>query len=186
VRFYENPRYRENNILASLYCAAPELDDELVFSYADIVYRPAVVGALLDGGGDAALVVDREWARTYEGRTQHPIDEAELTLVEDDRVRRVGKRVVEPARAAGEFIGLLRLSMPAARLVRDEYARLEHELGGGPFGTAARFEAAYLTDMLNHLIEAHQLDARPVYIDGGWREIDTTQDLERAERAISW
>src|SRR5262249_43253019 len=145
-----------------------------------------VVGTLLETPGEAALVVDRQWMRAYEGRTEHPVPEAELARVDDDRVTRVGKRAVPQAQAAGEFIGLARFSGAVGKLMRDEHERLEKEIAGGPFGNAPRFEVAYLTDMLNHLVEAHDTEFRPAFIDEQWREIDTTQDLERAEQAIRW
>jgi choline kinase len=186
LRFYENPRFRENNILASLMYAARELDEDFVFSYSDIVFHPDVVGTLLATSGEAALVVDRQWMRAYEGRTEHPVPEAELARVEDGRVTRVGKRAVPAEQAAGEFIGLARFSGAVGKLMREEYARLEKELAGGPFGNAPRFDVAYLTDMLNHLVEKRGTEFRPAFIDEQWREIDTTQDLERAERVIRW
>ena len=34
---------------------------------------------------------------------------------------------------------------------------------------AARLEVAYLTDMINHLIDAHGLEVHPAWIDGQWR-----------------
>jgi len=186
LRFYENPRFRENNILASLMYAARELDEDFVFSYSDIVFHPDVVGTLLGTSGEAALVVDRQWMRAYEGRTEHPVPEAELARVEDGRVTRVGKKAVPAEQAAGEFIGLARFSGAVGKLMREEYARLEKQLAGGPFGNAPRFDVAYLTDMLNHLVAERGTEFRPAFIDEQWREIDTTQDLERAERVIRW
>jgi NDP-sugar pyrophosphorylase family protein len=44
---------------------------------------------------------------------------------------------------------------------------------------------AYLTDLLNDLIDAGEV-MRPAFIDGGWREIDTVEDLERAKAVVSW
>src|SRR5262249_2881719 len=159
------------NILYSLGCAAAELDDEIVFSYSDIVFHPDVVGRLLATPGAAALVVDRQWAKSYEGRTEHPIGEAELARVDaQDRVIRVGKRAVPPSEAAGEFIGLARFTAPVARLIRDEYRRLAGSAAEGAFGDAPRFAVAYLTDMLNHLVTTQALEMRPCYIDGMWRE----------------
>jgi choline kinase len=188
LRFCENPRFRENNILASLMYAQGELDSDFLFSfsYSDIVFHPDVVGTLLGTDGPAALVVDRKWMVAYEGRTEHPVPEAELARVENGRVTRVGKKAVPAEHAAGEFIGLARFSAATGRRMREEYARLSRELGGGPFGNAPRFEVAYLTDMLNHLVLRHDEVLRPAYIDESWREIDTTQDLERAEQIIRW
>jgi choline kinase len=167
-------------------CAAAEMDGGFLFSYSDIVFRREVAQSAARATGDYALVVDRRWDEAYEGRDQHPVTEAELAQVDErGRVTRVGKRKLQPAQARGEFIGLARFSARAAETMRSEYRRLARELGGAPFGDAARFEAAYLTDLLNHLIDAgERMEA--VEIDGGWREIDTTQDLDRARAIVDW
>ena len=181
---FDNPRYRENNILASLFYAEPAMAGGFVFSYSDIVYDATVTRALCAAGGDYRLIIDRGWDRAYAGRHDHPVREAELTRVEDGRVRRVGKGLVPPADAAGEFIGLAYFSAVAADRMRAEYASLRARYaapGAGPFGSAREFEKAYLTDLLNHLIDQGEV-MRPVLIDGHWREIDTVEDLLRVRR----
>ena len=81
LRFIENPDYAKNNILASLLYAADEMDDDFLFSYSDIVFHPDIVSTLAATPGPLALVVDRKWADAYQGRTEHPVSEAELTRV---------------------------------------------------------------------------------------------------------
>ncbi len=49
---------------------------------------------------------------------------------------------------------------------------------------AASIDKAYLTDMLQELIDRGYL-VRSVDIEGGWQEIDTPQDLDRARRRYS-
>jgi choline kinase len=186
LRFFENPDFRTNNILASLFRAEEAMEGGFLFSYSDIVFRPEVTARLAASTDDYALVVDRRWDEAYHGRDLHPISEAELAHVEDGRVRALGKRVVPAEKAHGEFIGHARFSARAVERMRAEYRRLERSLGpAAPFGTAARFEVAYLTDLLNHLIAAGET-MRPVDIHGGWREIDTTQDYQRAQEIVDW
>jgi NDP-sugar pyrophosphorylase family protein len=48
---------------------------------------------------------------------------------------------------------------------------------------AARFQNAYMTDVLQELIDAGRA-MWPVAIDGQWREIDTGQDLQRARELL--
>ena len=50
---------------------------------------------------------------------------------------------------------------------------------GEPYLRAARFRNAYLTDLLQEIIDGGYA-VTPVTIHGQWREIDTGQDLERA------
>ncbi len=179
--YYENPLFRENNILESLLAARPELDGPFLSSYADILYDRSVVRAALDGPGEVCLVVDRGWARAYQGRTDHPVEQAELTEADEHgRVVRVGK-VVGPERAVGEFIGLARFGARAARLLIEAYDEALERFRRDPameFHAARGFRQAYLTDMIQELI-ARGVEVRMAEIDGHWREIDTVQDLER-------
>ena len=184
LTFYENPEYRENNILASLFFAAPAMEGGFVFSYSDIIYDATVTRALVAAAGDYRLIIDRGWDRSYAGRHDHPVSEGELTLVEGASVKRVGKGLVSPDVTVGEFIGLAYFSARAAARMRAEYERLRATAGdAAPFGSARALRKAYLTDMLNHLIAEGEA-MTPVFIDGHWREIDTVEDLLRIRREL--
>jgi choline kinase len=188
VRFVENPDYERNNILQSLFKAEAEIDGPFLFTYADIVFGREVVGQLLDTAGDTCLVIDRDFAKVYEGRTEHPLSEAEVCELDaTGHVAAVGKRSVPVARAWGEFIGLARFSAAGARALRDAWRTLCAEYAGRPEAMFQRnlWHQAYLTDLLQHLIESG-VKMTPVPIHGRWREIDTTQDLARAEAAANW
>jgi choline kinase len=183
VRTVPNPRYAETNILHSLFAAHGEIDGPFVSSYGDIVFAPDVVHTLLDTPGDIVLTVDRGWQRTYEGRSEHPASEAELCRVADGRVLRVGK-CVGPDGAHGEFIGLARYSARGAAILREAWERLAAEYDGRedrPFADAPAFARSYLCDLFQHLID-RGVEVRHSDIDGRWREIDTRQDLARAEQ----
>jgi choline kinase len=187
VRFVDNRDWEQNNILESLFCAESELDGPLLLTYSDNIFTPEVVERLVAAQGDVCLVIDRAFRDVYEGRSEHPLPEAEVSDL-DSRglVRRVGKRALPPDDAYGEFIGLAMLSSAGAGWMRDAWRELRAEYGGRedqPFQRAPSFRAAYLTDMLQHLIDAGR-PIHPVAIDGEWREIDTVQDLERARAML--
>jgi choline kinase len=186
LHFYENPDYRDNNILASLFYAAPAMAGGFVFSYSDILYDATVTRALVAATGDYRLIIDRGWDRAYAGRHDHPVSEGELTLVADGLVKRVGKGLVSPDVTVGEFIGLACFSATAAARMLAEHARLRAEVGdAAPFGSARTLRKAYLTDLLNHLID-QGAPMTPVYIDGHWREIDTVEDLLRVRQELDF
>jgi choline kinase len=185
ARYFDNDAFRENNILSSLFYAEPAMDEGFLFSYSDIVFRPSAVRAALATEGDFVLVIDRLWQEAYVGRKDHPVEEAEVARVDGGRVTLVGKKTMPGAEASGEFIGLARFSAAGAAAMRERFHVRRAELAGRPYGRAPRFEAAYLTDLLNDLIATGSL-MRPAFIDGEWREIDTVEDLERAKSVVSW
>ena len=187
VEYVNNPDYASNNILQSLFFAQAELRGGAVITYSDIVFTVQVVERLLSTAADIALVIDRDFARVYEGRDDHPLSEAEVADLDDTGcVRRVGKRALPPQEAWGEFIGLSRLSAEGAGRVLTTWAQLGEQFRGGhdqPFMRARTFKNAYLTDLWQYLIDAGVV-LTPAEIHGGWREIDTVQDLHRARALL--
>ena len=192
--FVDNPEWSTNNILASLLYAADQWPGGFFFSYCDIVYTPDVVARLAASARGAnpppvSLIIDRRWADAYQGRTLHPVSEAELAQVqgqgEEARVLQVGKGAVARELAVGEFIGLAHFSAQAAVALR---AVWDKALASGgleaPFGRAPTLRQAYLTDALNALAD-QGMRLAPVFIDGQWREIDTPQDLAAAETTVA-
>jgi L-glutamine-phosphate cytidylyltransferase len=185
ARYFDNDDFRNNNILTSLFYAEPAMDGGFLFSYSDIVFRPEVVRTVIETEGDYALVIDRRWHEAYVGRMNHPVEEGEVARVDDGRVTLVGKKTMPPEEATGEFIGLARFSARAVEKMRERFHERKRALAGQPYGRAPKFEVAYLTDLLNDLIDSGEV-MRPAFIDGGWREIDTVEDLERAKGVVSW
>ena len=186
VKYYYNSDYEKNNILESLFCAKEEIDDEFVFSYSDILYGKDILNKLLRSKGDICLVVDTNWRQKYVGRNLHPETEAEKVIVEGDKIVQITKNMnsISSERAYSEFIGLARFSKLGAKILKSEYERVKQQFQGRRFHDAVSIEKAYLTDMIQELIDkgytVHNID-----INGDWWEIDTPQDLYRARKAFS-
>ena len=83
----------------------------------------------------------------------------------------------------GEFIGMMRLSSEGSKLFLNEYLKLE-QISPKIFHNATSFKTAYLTDMLQELID-NRFDVSPIFVDGLWQEIDTPQDLEIARKKFT-
>jgi L-glutamine-phosphate cytidylyltransferase len=188
VHFVDNPAWQTNNVLLSLACARAYLDRPCLISYSDILFTPAVAQAAAASPAEIALVIDREFRTIYDGRTEHPLDEGEVAdLMPDGSVARVGKRALPPPEAIGEFIGLSKLGARGAATVGRALDSLARRFDGRdhePFQRALSYRNAYLTDLWQELIDSG-IHLDPVLIDGGWREIDTGQDLDRARQLVA-
>jgi len=180
LEYVENTEWERNNILASLMYARDHMSDGFVSTYADIVYRPAIVEAIVASPHDITLACDTAWRRRYTGRSQHPETDAEKLRADGDRVVELSRRIASE-QAAGEFIGVLKASPAgAARLCRAfDAARAEY--AGKVFREGRTFEKAYLIDLLQHMLEQGEIMHR-VDTDGGYMEIDTLEDASLAEQ----
>ena len=185
IRYYDNDDFYNNNILESLFYAEPEMDEEFIFTYSDILYSKKVVQKLLESPHDFNLVIDTAWRQRYENRTKHPTDEAELALVIDGKVTHLSK-FFNPDVAYGEFIGLGKISKKGAEILTRNYNRAKYNKickFEGRFHDATTIEKAYLTDLFEELI----IRGYPIYsvdIEGSWVELDTDEDYEYAKQLI--
>lgn len=187
VTFVDNREWETNNILLSLACARSYLDQPCYMTYSDIVFTPDVARAAAASSAEIGLVIDRQFRDIYVGRTEHPLEEGEVSdLLPDGTVARVGKKALPPAEAIGEYIGLTRLGARGIAVAANTIDQLLQTYAGRdeePFQRAARFRNAYLTDLWQQLIDTG-IKVEPILIDGQWREIDTGQDLERARELL--
>lgn len=180
IRTVENVRYRENNILHSLFHAREEMDGGFLFAYSDIDYTAEVIRAVMETSGDIVPVVDENWREIYVGRTDHPLEEAELARIVSGDVVEMGKGL--EAEDLLEFTGIVRFSPTGANQMMEAFDDLSGR-SGNPFPRARTFETAYMTDMLSWLANSG-VPVTPCRIRGGWREIDTAQDYDRANAEL--
>jgi choline kinase len=182
----ENGQYTQNNILHSLMTARAHFDGPLMVSYSDIWVEPEIHQRLAAAPGDIVIAADTDWRAYYEGRTQHPLGEAEkVHLDRDGRAHRFGKHLAETADDGlhcAEFLGLWRMSARGAARFRDVFLELEGKLEPGMrFQHAAAWQKAYITDLLQELADRGD-EVRCAAVERGWAELDTREDYERLDR----
>jgi choline kinase len=182
-----NDQSSHNNILHSMAYARLAMDgkDAVLLSYSDIIFRRDVVEQLLaEDGQDISILVDRRWGERYVGRTQHPLSEAEEAQFDGNGRRlRIGKSLLTPQSDShmwGEFIGMMRLTRTGNRRFWEVFDELDDKLDQeAPFQGASRWRMAYITDLLQELVD-RGTSVSCTLIQGGWMEIDTLQDYETA------
>lgn len=180
LKFCHNTNWENNNILESLFYAEKEMNEVFVTTYSDVVYRKSIVNKLIQSKADITLVVDTDWRSHYVGRFSHPETEAEKVLVKDDKIIQIGKHL-DPDEAYGEFIGLAKFSKHGAEVLKVVYHEIREKFWNGQFQRAPSIKKAYLTDMIQELID-RRYAIHKVNINGGWMEIDTEQDFKRARK----
>lgn len=178
--FRHNRDWEDNNILVSLMCAEDLMDQPFLTAYSDILFTGQVVADLVASPADIALGIDTDWREHYRPRTQHPPHDAEKVIMADGRVQRV-YRTIPYEDATGEFIGVARFSEHGGALLREHYRRCQQEFARRPWREAPVFEKAYLIHLLQEMIE-HGVHFGHADTHGNYREIDTQEDLDLAQR----
>lgn len=180
IRYCHNEDYENNNILESLMCAEKEMNSSFIVTYSDIVFDKSVVEKLIRDSSDISVVVDKDWLSNYKDRFQHPVEEAENVVIKGGKVVKIAK-TISPVDAHGEFIGMAKFSLSGAKILKSVYKKAKKKFLDRPFHTAMNIRKAYLTDMFQELIN-RGYPVAPVLIQGGWKEIDTEEDFQKASR----
>ncbi len=181
--FRHNPEWPDNNILVSLMCAEDLMDRPFITSYSDILFTPEIIAKLVASPDDIALGMDTDWREHYRPRTQHPPHDAEKAITRDGRVQRV-HRDIPYDDATGEFIGVAKFTTRGATLLREHYHRRRQDFWDKPYREAPIFQKAYMIHMLQDMIE-QGVAIGHADTPGKYREIDTQQDMDLAQKGWS-
>ena len=182
VTYINDTNHKKHDVLGSLMVAKSHMNNEMITTYSDIIFDEKILNSIMEFKGDIGIAVELNWEKRYINRDQHPKSEADNVIIHNGEILKIKKNISESKddQIIGEFIGLMKLSKEGAKIFKNKYSELEktHE---GKFHNAPSLERAYLTDMLQELINSG-LKISPIIINGNWCEIDTPQDIEIAKK----
>ena len=178
VNYVLDDDFQNHDVLGSLMACKSIMNDEVLTSYSDIIFDENILHSMLDFKGDIGIAVDLDWEKNYANRIQHPKSEADNVLLENNKILKIKKNIKESksTQKLGEFMGLMKLSKNGAKIFVEKYEHLlkSHK---GKFQNAPSLKKAYLTDMIQELIDSG-FSVEPIIINGKWYEIDTPEDLD--------
>lgn len=170
-----NPRYDRTNMVASLFCSEHLWDDDLLISYADIVYPSGMLTALIAEQHPFAVAVDKDWEKLWRKRMGDPLKDAEtLKLSPDGFIRELGKKPRDYEDIEGQYMGLIKIKKEILPRIKEFY----HSLDRAAIYDGKNFDNMFMTSFIQLLIDRIFLKPKPVFVHGGWLEIDTTEDLK--------
>ena len=182
VKYVEDKEFEKHDVLLSLMAARNYMKDEVITTYSDILYDEKILYDIIDSKVDIGVATDLNWELKYEKRTEHPKSEADNVIIENKKIVRIKKNIskISQQQQNGEFIGIMKFSKKGSEIFVKEFDRIK-KISPNPFHDAKLFQKAYLTDMIQELIERN-ITVNPIIINGKWCEIDTPQDLENAKK----
>ena len=184
ITYVPDSDYLTHDVLGTMMSADEYMTSDLIVSYTDIVFDEKIINSMINAIADINIAVEMNWEEAYEGRTDHPIEQAANVLIENNLVKKIGHQTNRfgdfSKNDLGEFLGLMKLSKNGVEIFKNEYSKLikNHK---GKFYEASSIQTAYITDILQELINKNY-KINPILIDGNWCEIDTLQDLEIAKK----
>lgn len=163
VRYVENPRYQKGSLL-SLWRAREELNQDLLLLDADVLCPSALLARLIYSDHENAALLDS---------CVSPTGEEMLLAVRQDRIWHIGRRVPGVWDTVGESVGFYKFTEEASLRLRQS---VEHCIRQGK--VHADYEQALLPILWEFTVRYELVEGLP------WIEIDTPDDVARAEQEI--
>lgn len=174
-RTISNARWAETNMVRSLLCARDLLSSSpAIVSYADILYTPSAVRALLATQSGIAIAYDTLWEALWRDRFADPLADAESFRAQDGWIVDIGRKITRLDDAKGQYMGLLQFRP-------EGWDAVERFLAGLPPSTVDRLD---MTGMLCQMVSAGARIAA-VPVAGGWCEVDSPSDIALYERRLA-
>ena len=176
IHFCHNPYFDRTNMVSTLFAAEEKLVQDVVVSYSDIIYGASVLQKIAEAKSDISVVVDNRWRELWSMRMEDPLSDAESLKIENGRIVDIGRSGVNYKEIDGQFIGLVKFPLATMPTVR----KTACELIGEDLMTPNN---VYMTDLIQALIKKGVV-VKPIFIDGGWIEIDSSGDLDAYENSV--
>lgn len=182
IKLAINLVFDRTNMVSSLFVADDLIrdasDGDLLIVYGDIVFERRVLEAVRAAQGDLVVAVDTGWQKYWELRMDDPLDDAEtLKIGTDGHLVELGRKPVSLDDIQGQYIGCIKV--PSSR--RQAFSEHWHALDRTAHYDGKDFDNMYMTSFIQSLIDSGWA-ATPAYINHGWLEVDTVEDLALYER----
>ncbi|WP_104697212.1 MULTISPECIES: phosphocholine cytidylyltransferase family protein [unclassified Helicobacter] len=178
-RFYENKNFNTTNMVYTLFCARSFLEEcikekeDLIISYADIVFTLETLQKICESKGEVSLAVNTKWRELWNKRFINPLDDAETLKIHHGKIIEIGKKASSYDEIQGQYMGIFRVSFNFL----DKMIMLYDALDKKALYDGKDFNNMFMTSFLQKIIDCYA-NIEPLYINGGWFEIDSMEDLK--------
>jgi len=108
---------------------------------------------------------------------ENPLDDAETLKLQNGNIIEIGKKACTYNDIEGQYIGLIKISKKILNKVIKYYDMLDR----GASYDGKDFDNMYMTSFIQMIID-NLLNVKPTFINGGWIEIDSLDDLKNLEK----
>ena len=175
VEFVDNEEYEGTGELLSLTKAIDHLQNDVVISFGDILFRKHILNNLLAEQGDIVVAVDAAWERRHGGTAYVDYVNAtrpySLRYDEEDAFLVAAGPNLPREDIDGEWIGLIKTTARGSEVMKTALTELS---------ARADFRTLRFDHLLNHLVATGER-VQVLYNTGHWLDVDDLDDLARAQ-----
>ena len=170
--FFTNQEFDKTNMVSTLFHAKEFMSDDIIISYADIIYKSKILKKLMASKEDFSVVVDENWRELWSLRMESPLEDAETLKVKGGNIVELGKKPNSYNDIEGQYIGLIKISKSAL----PKFIKFYETLDKTKIYDGQDYDNMYMTSLIQMVID-NVMNVTPVFINGEWIEIDSVEDI---------
>ena len=111
INFIYNKYYKSREMLYSLILALKKIDDDVIFSYTDIIYDKSIIKKLITKKNDICLPILKNWKDVWIKRKKKiKLDAEDLQIDKNDNLKTIGKKITNISKVKYQFMGLVMIN----------------------------------------------------------------------------
>jgi len=172
INYILNKNYKKTEMLYSALLALKKYDDDLFFSYTDILYDKKLINFFSENKfKDITIPINLDWLKTWKLRKQNIKEDAETLRYRNNKLLEIGNKIKKIKDVQGQFMGVFYIP----RNKRIKIINLIKQ---------KKYKKKQITYFLNDILKKGEKINVHKY-KGMWYEFDNYEDLRQFNREFN-
>ena len=164
INYLQNKEYKNTEMLHSLCIALEKIDDDIFFSYSDIIYDKIIINRMIKHKKKNICVpININWKKVWIQRKTDIKEDAETLKYKNSKLLEIGEKIKDIKKVKGQFMGVFYIP----KNKRDLILKILKNKS---------FKKRHLTFFINYLIKK-KIYVSIIKYHHHWYEFDNYTDL---------
>ncbi len=164
LNFIYNKNYANKEMLYSMILALRKIDDDIIFSYSDIIYNKTIIKKLLNKKKFLHLPVLYKWQKVWKKRKKNILKDAEnLQIDNQNNLVDIGGKIKIIKNVKYQFMGIVFIPKSVRKKIIKVYESLKNS------------DKMHVTEFLNYLVK-RKIKIKCIKYNKNWYEFDDIND----------
>jgi choline kinase len=172
VKYIHNYKYKQTEMLYSMYLALKKLNDDIIFSYTDIIYEKKIITNLHNNKyKEITVPINLNWKKIWRIRKKKILEDAETLKTNNGYIYEIGKKINKIKDVNGQYMGIFFIP----KKMRKKILKIIE---------INKMIKNQITFFLNFLIQ-RKIKIKSLKYYGLWYEFDDYMDLKQFKKKIN-
>ena len=170
IKFIYNKDYSKKEMLYSMILALKKIQDDIIFSYSDIIYDANISKKLSNKKKNIYLPILMNWKKIWNIRKKNILEDAEeINVNKKLQLVSIGKKITNLKKVKYQYMGLIFIPKSKRNLIIKIYNKYKLN------------NKMHLSSFLNILVK-HQVKVKCIKYKGHWYEFDDFEDYKNYKK----